>query len=162
MTNQLANPVLKQNLKNSLKKPVSNKMALNTEGATFWYVCWEMMCDITFCMFTVIWGGVSANSAHTYEGLQASWALGLAFIGGESDSLKGPLSTSNSGNWAGSVKKARGRLGSHDAPGIHFPKLPPRGCCLLVLTFVSDSWNKRSSLWLSCWVYSERMADFWL
>lgn len=68
----------------------------------------------------------------------------MAFIEGKSDSLKGPLSTSNSGNWAGSVKKARGRLGSHDAPGIHFPKLPPVGCCLLVLMFVSDSRNKRS------------------
>lgn len=99
-------------------------MALNMEGATF-------------CMFTVIWGEASANSAHTYEGLHASWAQGLAFIGGESDSLKGPLSTSNSGNWAGSVKKARGRLGSHDAPWIHFPKLPPqwavaRGLFLIV------------------------------
>lgn len=160
MTNQLANPFPKQNRKNSLKKPVSNKMALNMEGATFWYVCCEMRCDIiaSVCLLWYEVGLLQIVLIPMKAACFLSPGLGIHRRGVRL--LKG--SFINSGNWAGSVKKARGRLGSHDAPGIHFPKLSPVGCCLLVLMFVSDSRNKRSSLWLSCWVYSERMADFWL
>lgn len=60
-----------------------------------------------FGVFTVIWGGAFANNAHTYEGLHASRASGLAFR------RQGSSSKQRLRKRSRQCKRAEGRLQPH-------------------------------------------------